>query len=65
VINSVTYLTRCVYNLRREILAFDSYDFAECVLDGRIITLNEVAIHELYSKGGFPYMRVSQSYQNN
>ena len=50
---SAAYLACCVYNLGREILAFDSYDLAECVLDGRVVALNEVAIHELYSEGGF------------
>ena len=56
---SVAYLARCVYNLRREILAFDSYDFAECVLDSRVVTLNEVAVHKLYSEGGFACKRES------
>jgi len=51
--SSIAYLTCCVYNLSREILAFDSYNFAECVLNGRVVTLNEVTIHELYSEGRF------------
>ena len=57
------YLASCVYNLGGEILTFDSYDFAECVLDSRVVTLNEVAVHKLYSEGGFACKRESAQVQ--
>lgn len=42
------HLARCIYDLGSKLLAFELDDFAECVFNSGIITLNKVAINELY-----------------
>lgn len=44
----IAYLACRINDLRRKFLAFVSDDFAECVLDGGIVALDEVAVDELH-----------------
>ena len=46
----VPYLTSSVDNLRRKVLALVPDDFAECVLDCRVVALDEVAVDELHGQ---------------
>lgn len=43
-----TYLARSVNDLSRKLLALVLDNFAERVLDGRVITLNEVPVNKLH-----------------
>ena len=47
------YLTRRVDYLRREVLTAVPDDLAECILDGGIVAVHEVSIHELHCERGF------------
>ena len=47
------YLTRGVDNLCREVLIAVLDDLAECVLDGGIVAVHEVSVHELHGERGF------------
>ena len=49
----MAYLTGGVYYLRGKILIAVLDDFAECVLNSRIVAVHEVAIHKLNREGGF------------
>ncbi len=44
----VTHLTSSIYDLRGKLLALELDDFAECVFNGGIIALDEVAVNELH-----------------
>lgn len=50
---NLMYLTSRVDNLRREILALVADDFAEGVLNGRVVALDEVSVDELYCQTRF------------
>ena len=50
-----TYLARGVNYLGREVLIAVLDDLAECVLDGGIVAIHEMFIHELNRERGFPW----------
>ena len=50
------YLTRRVDYFGREVLPTIFDDFAESILNGRIIALDKMAIHKLNCEGGFSYI---------
>lgn len=49
------YLSSGVNDFGSIFLIFVLYDFAECILDCRIVTLDEVAIDVLNGEGRFSY----------
>lgn len=49
----VAYLSSRIDNLGSVVLSLKPDHFAKGVLDGRVVALDEVAIDELYSEGGF------------